>query len=186
MWQVRTASVQVMFSPGRPRTRLEKRCPLEPPRCGRRGCTGVTYWFGKRLATRLLKNVVRCQQFTPGEIRSRENDGCVGGLRNPSRWVARTPSARALGLFLRHFLDQELQQRPREIDQVHAIELHGCEPVSSQFVDSARHTLKVALQVKDGPHPGRMAMTLTSSKHCSVRVVILRLRFQVGFVRASL
>ena len=32
------------------------------------------------------------------------------------------------------------------------------------------------------PHPGRVAMTLTSSKHCSVRVVILRLRFQVqGF-----
>ena len=37
--------------------------------------------------------------LTPREIRSRENDECVGGLRNPNRWVARTPSAQALGLF---------------------------------------------------------------------------------------
>ena len=32
------------------------------------------------------------------------------------------------------------------------------------------------------PHAGRVAATLTSSKHCSARVVFLRLRFQVGIV----
>ena len=36
------------------------------------------------------------------------------------------------------------------MDRVQAIELHGCELFSFQF---ARHRLKVALQVKDGPTP---------------------------------
>ena len=40
MEQVRTVSVQEVFSPGRRRTRLGKRCPLEPPRRGRSAGTG--------------------------------------------------------------------------------------------------------------------------------------------------
>ena len=40
----------------------------------------------------------------------------------------------------------DLQQQPPEIDQVHAIELHGCE-------HSARHRKKVVLQVNDDPTP---------------------------------
>ena len=44
---------------------------------------------------------------TPRKIRSRANDECVGGLVD--RWMARTPSAQALGLSSGHFLNQELQ-----------------------------------------------------------------------------
>ena len=51
------------------------------------------------------------------------------------------------------FLNLELQQQPREIDRIYAIELHGCELFSSQFVDPTRHRLKVALQVNGGPTP---------------------------------
>ena len=45
--------------------------------------------------------------LTPIEFRSCENDERVGGWRNPNRWVARTPSALALGLFTRHFTNLE-------------------------------------------------------------------------------
>ena len=57
--------------------------------------------------------------LTPREIRSREKDERVGGLRNTNRWVARTPWV----------LNLESRQQPREIDRVHAIQLHECEPL---------------------------------------------------------
>ena len=115
---------------------------------------------------------------------ARTTNVLVGCGTRVAGWPVRLP-LRRLGLFLRRFLDLELQQRPREIDRVDAIELLGCEPFFSQFVDGARHRLKVALQVKDVQHPGRVATTLTSSEHRSTRVVILRLLCQVGFVGAS-
>ena len=76
--------------------------------------------------------------LTPREIKSRENDECVGGLRNPNCWVARGLSAQALGLFHRRIVNLELQQQPREIDR-------SMPSSSTQFGDSARHRL-----VEDG------------------------------------
>ena len=130
---------------------VQSRSAADAPR--EKVSTGVSETWEKRgyLGQRL--GSVSNALGTPREIRSRENDECVGGLRNPiAGWPVRLPLRR--WVFPQTLLEPGVeQQRPREIDRVHAIELHGCEPFSSQFVYSARHRLKAALQVKDGPTP---------------------------------
>ena len=115
------------------------------------------YWgnvlFQKALGHMPLGEHGTVPTLTPRQIRSRENDECVGGLRNPNRWVARTPSAQALRLFLRHFLKRSYNNGHEKSRGPTPSSSMVASLFSSQFVDSARHRLKVALQVKDGPAP---------------------------------
>ena len=86
--------------------------------------------------------------LTPREIRSRENDECVGGLRNPTRWVARTPSAQRWVFPHPRLTTTATRNRPGPCHRAPWVRAFLL-----QFVHSARHRKKVALQVNNDPTP---------------------------------
>ena len=122
----------------------------------------------------------------PREIRPRENDECVGGLRIPNRWVGPYAFRSGAGSFPQTFLEPGVATTAtrnrlgpcHRAPWVRAFLLPVCGFCSSQAGSCSAS--------QRWPHTQSVATTPTSSKHCSARQMTLRLRFQVGFARACL